>query len=422
MEGDEARALAAVHAPPAAASCESVRRVVLAPAACGDPRRRTPARGHPGPRRSSADRRPPRIPGSGLERRFDARLGAVPGRRAALRRACLIRRVRVRRGRAVHATIRPASSAAQQALGDRLGGVAVMRPRDGSRSRSPGSPSPPRSRRGRRSRSSPLSAALQNGIAKPSSTYPVQTATRLSGVLLRNASDESCGGSLFNLFAHSCNTVFAPLGAKLGARRLVAAAERFGFNERPRIPSARVNRTRRRTASPSARRRSARTATATPLDGEERRRDDRRARGAREAADRRQRPGHPPPRGSRRGGARGAVDDDRRRPGRHRHRGEHSGRRGRGQDGTAELRPTAGGPLDPKNTDAWFVAFAPASKPRYAVSAMLVGAGAAGRPPRRSRGRCSRPRSARPYAARSGRPRRGARAGRPARRFRSRAP
>ena len=49
-----------------------------------------------------------------------------------------------------------------------------------------------------------------------------------------------------------------------------------------------------------------------------------------------------------------------------------------GKTGTAELRPTAGGPPDPKNTDAWFVAFAPAEKPRYAVSVMLVGAGAGG--------------------------------------------
>jgi peptidoglycan glycosyltransferase len=49
-----------------------------------------------------------------------------------------------------------------------------------------------------------------------------------------------------------------------------------------------------------------------------------------------------------------------------------------GKTGTAELRPTAGGPPDPKNTDAWFVAFAPASRPRYAVGVMLVGAGAGG--------------------------------------------
>jgi penicillin-binding protein A len=49
-----------------------------------------------------------------------------------------------------------------------------------------------------------------------------------------------------------------------------------------------------------------------------------------------------------------------------------------GKTGTAELRPTAGGPQDPKNTDAWFVAFAPAGAPKVAVAVMLVGAGQGG--------------------------------------------
>jgi len=49
-----------------------------------------------------------------------------------------------------------------------------------------------------------------------------------------------------------------------------------------------------------------------------------------------------------------------------------------GKTGTAELRPTHGGPIDPQNTDAWFVAFAPASNPTVAVAVMLVGAGQGG--------------------------------------------
>ena len=53
---------------------------------------------------------------------------------------------------------------------------------------------------------------------------------------LANASNESCGGSLGTSFAHSCNSVFAPLGAKLGAKRLIRLAEAFGFNEKPRLP------------------------------------------------------------------------------------------------------------------------------------------------------------------------------------------
>ena len=49
-----------------------------------------------------------------------------------------------------------------------------------------------------------------------------------------------------------------------------------------------------------------------------------------------------------------------------------------GKTGTAELRPTADATPDPRNTDAWFVAFAPARSPRVAVAVMLVGAGAGG--------------------------------------------
>jgi cell division protein FtsI/penicillin-binding protein 2 len=46
-----------------------------------------------------------------------------------------------------------------------------------------------------------------------------------------------------------------------------------------------------------------------------------------------------------------------------------------GKTGTAELRPNS---KDPKDADAWFVAFAPAQNPRYAVAVMLVGAGFGG--------------------------------------------
>src|SRR6202035_5610598 len=39
-------------------------------------------------------------------------------------------------------------------------------------------------------------------------------------------------------FAVSCNSVFSPLGVKLGAERLVSMAERFGFNQEPGLPGA----------------------------------------------------------------------------------------------------------------------------------------------------------------------------------------
>jgi cell division protein FtsI/penicillin-binding protein 2 len=46
-----------------------------------------------------------------------------------------------------------------------------------------------------------------------------------------------------------------------------------------------------------------------------------------------------------------------------------------GKTGTAELRPNS---RNPKDADAWFVAFAPARRPTVAVAVMLVGAGFGG--------------------------------------------
>jgi penicillin-binding protein A len=46
-----------------------------------------------------------------------------------------------------------------------------------------------------------------------------------------------------------------------------------------------------------------------------------------------------------------------------------------GKTGTAELVPNS---TDPKDANAWFVAFAPADRPRVAVAVMLVGQGAGG--------------------------------------------
>jgi cell division protein FtsI/penicillin-binding protein 2 len=49
-----------------------------------------------------------------------------------------------------------------------------------------------------------------------------------------------------------------------------------------------------------------------------------------------------------------------------------------GKTGTAELVPTADAAQNPENTTAWFVAFAPAERPRVAVAVMLPRAGQGG--------------------------------------------
>ena len=322
-------------------------------------------------------------PGFGLEAAYNDRLAGRPSAelRFGSRR---IAATKARRGRSVRSTIRPGPPArrrggAGRPAGRHRGGAARATARC---SRSPDSPSPRPSRPARRSRSSRPSAALQAKIATLGSTYPVRTAATLSGVKLRNASDESCGGSLTASFTHSCNSVFAPLGAKLGARKMVAAAERFGFNSTPRVPRGEAEplparpqglaRGRRRLDRPGARARHA------GADGGGRR-DDRQPRRLPGAADRALRQARPPPRGLAPGRCarcasmmlsvvRGGTGTAAAVP----------GVEVAGKTGTAELRPTAGGPQDPKNTDAWFVAFAPAGAPKVAVAVMLVGAGQGG--------------------------------------------
>jgi cell division protein FtsI/penicillin-binding protein 2 len=80
--------------------------------------------------------------------------------------------------------------------------------------------------------------ALEAGIVKLSSTFPIQTAATIDGYTLQNANGEACGGTFLNAFAVSCNSVFAPLGARLGGARLVNIAERFGFNHPPPFAGA----------------------------------------------------------------------------------------------------------------------------------------------------------------------------------------
>jgi cell division protein FtsI/penicillin-binding protein 2 len=79
---------------------------------------------------------------------------------------------------------------------------------------------------------------LSAHLATPATTFPYATFATLDGVKLSNANGEECGGSLELAFAVSCNSVFAPLGAKLGSARLVAEAEQFGFNRDPGIGGA----------------------------------------------------------------------------------------------------------------------------------------------------------------------------------------
>jgi cell division protein FtsI/penicillin-binding protein 2 len=272
-------------------------------------------------------------------------------------------------------------SAAAAALGSRLGGVAVIRPGDGAVLALAGlavsAPQPP----GSTFKIITLSAALEHGIAKVSDSYPVATYATLSGVRLRNASSEACGGSLTEAFTKSCNSVFAPLGARIGAARLVAAARAFGFDDQPSsIPAARPS-----TISPPGELRDDLAVgaaaigqdrdLATPLEMA--------SVGATIAAGgRRVRPRIATIEPIHRTTATSAGVAHQVRAMMLAVVGSGTGTAAAipgvavaGKTGTAELRPDS---KNPKDADAWFVAFAPAGHPTVAVAVMLVGAGFGG--------------------------------------------
>jgi penicillin-binding protein A len=200
-------------------------------------------------------------------------------------------------------------------------------------------------------------------------------------VPLRNAGDEACGGTLTNSFAHSCNSVFAPLGARLGAKRLVSYTEAFGFNEKLPIPAAKPSTIPRRLkddlavgASAIGQDRDLATPLVMASVGATIANGGVRARPRLVRSEKRARRRVVKRRVARqvrdmmvavvRGGTGTAA--------------ALPGVEVAGKTGTAELVPTADGPSNPSNTDAWFVAFAPASAPKLAVAVMLVGAGQGG--------------------------------------------
>jgi cell division protein FtsI/penicillin-binding protein 2 len=174
----------------------------------------------------------------GLERIFQAQLAGEPGGSLDAG-ARTLARTDPRPGRTVRTTIDPAlEAAAISAMGGHLAGIAAMDPRNGQVLALSGiafsAPQPP----GSTMKIITATGALEAGIVKLSSTFPIQTAATIDGYTLQNANGEACGGTFLNAFAVSCNSVFAPLGARLGGARLVNIAERFGFNHPPPFAGA----------------------------------------------------------------------------------------------------------------------------------------------------------------------------------------
>jgi len=324
---------------------------------------------------------------TGLEREFEDRLaGRLGGTLSAGAR--VLANTEPEAGEPVRTSIDlDLDAAAVTALAGRLGGIAVTRPRTGEVLAIAGfnccSPQPP----GSTFKIITLSGALEAGTVEPDAEYPIQTEAVLSGVTLENANGEACGGTLEEAFAESCNSVFAPMGAELGAEGLVETAEAFGFNDGEdapgSIPPASAIGDDLAVGSSAI---GQGQVTSLPLGMAE-------VAGTIANGGERVRPVFAR-------GAQGTVT---------RAVSEETaavltrfmqavvtegtgtaaaveGVKVAGKTGTAELRSTVPDPddpdaiieSDPANTDAWFVAFAPANRPKVVVSVLLVGAGAGG--------------------------------------------
>jgi penicillin-binding protein A len=175
---------------------------------------------------------------SGLELALDSRLRGTPGGEL-LAGSRLLAYASPHAAASVRTTISPAvQSAAVTALGGHYGGVVAMQPATGQILGVAGigldALQPP----GSTFKMVTTTGVLSAKIANAHTVFPYATFATLDGVKLSNANGEECGGTLELAFAVSCNSVFTPLGVKLGAARLVATAERFGFNHEPGIAGA----------------------------------------------------------------------------------------------------------------------------------------------------------------------------------------
>jgi peptidoglycan glycosyltransferase len=193
---------------------------------------------------------------SGLELAFNARLSGQPsGQLLAVKEGTplpdvpssaqgrVLATTQGTPGIPVHTTFDPRlQSTTVNALGGQSGGVVVLNARNGNVLALAGSayssPQPP----GSTFKVITTTAALEGHDVKLTDTFPHLTEINPdpdSGArVVHNAHDEVCGGTFVEAFADSCNSVFAPLGVKVGADRLVDTAEDYGFNQTPSLYNA----------------------------------------------------------------------------------------------------------------------------------------------------------------------------------------
>jgi len=190
---------------------------------------------------------------SGLELAFNSRLAGKPGGQLlavpedtslpdvpAGTKGRVLATAEGAPGQPVRTTIDPRlQTITVSALGGQSGGAVVLNAKTGAVLALAGSaysaPQPP----GSTFKVITTTAALEGKDVKLSDTFPAVTQINPDpdngARVIHNAHDEVCGGTFVQAFAHSCNTVFAPLGVKVGAERLVQASERYGWNQKPTL-------------------------------------------------------------------------------------------------------------------------------------------------------------------------------------------
>jgi penicillin-binding protein A len=172
----------------------------------------------------------------GLELVFQKKLAGTPGGTLYAGKRVLAE-VAAKNGTTARSTINTGlEEAAIDALGGAYAGMSVLNPSTGALEAAAGiaynDTQPP----GSTMKIVTASAAIQDGLATLNTDYPMQSSAYVGGFKMQNAGGEVCGGTLINAFATSCDTVFAPIGVQLGAARLVNEAKRFGFDQAPSIP------------------------------------------------------------------------------------------------------------------------------------------------------------------------------------------
>ncbi len=174
----------------------------------------------------------------GLELIFERQLAGTPGG-VLLAGSRVLATTPPKPGRTVKTTIDPGlEEAALSAIGSSYAGMTVLNPKTGGVEAAAGiaftDVQPP----GSTFKIITATAALASGKATIDTEYPETSTTDLDGYTMQNAGGETCGGTLIDAFAQSCDTTFAPLGAALGGKLLVSTAEKFGFNQPTGIDSA----------------------------------------------------------------------------------------------------------------------------------------------------------------------------------------